>query len=84
MLKSSNNDAIAHRLYVDELQRFRTEDGIAGSGTGFRLARIFPLSPSCNSDKTHDNIVHSLTLRQSILRLLPASRTNTNDRLSLW
>jgi len=84
MLKSSNNDAITHRLYVDELQRVHTEDGIAGSGTGFHLARIFPLSQSCNSDKTHVSIIDSLTLCQSILRLLPASRTNTNDRLSLW
>ena len=84
MLKFCNYDAIAQRLCVDELNGSLNQSRITKSGTGFRLASIFPFSTSCKSDETHDKIVHSLTLRQSILRLLPASRTNTNDRLSLW
>jgi hypothetical protein len=66
MLKFCNYDAIAQRRFVDEMRDSLTVIRITKSETGFHITPIFPFSTSCKSDKTHDKIVHSLTLRQSV------------------
>jgi hypothetical protein len=84
MLKFFEDDRLVCRRIVDEIGGQFRQIQTSKSQFGFRRTSTFTLATSCKLRKNHDKIVHSLTLRKSILRLLPAYRTNTNDRLSFW